>query len=288
MSAAVAAPEGMDSGSLVYPNERRLFGVALAISVLLWVALIVGTFGIALIYLLLAFVFYLFVQSAFISYLRGHAARFTEGQFPDLYDRIRGACMKLGVDPVPDAICCTATARSTPSPRAFSGAISSSCCRTWWTRWSPSPTRSASTSGTSWGTCSASTCCGARCCSPPASCRCSGRRIRARASTPATCTGSRAAARRRRRRKGARRARRGRPALEDDGCVQVRDPGRGIGQLLDVLFHELTWSDPWLAKRMARIVGGGQVRIPRRNFSAWVLAAFVPHFPVARAAPRCW
>ncbi|MGH8746195.1 MAG: M48 family metalloprotease [Burkholderiales bacterium] len=101
MSAVVAAPEG--SGSLVYPNERRLFAITLAISVVVWLVILVGTFGIALIYVLLAFLFYLFVQSAFISYLRGHAAQITAGQFADLHDRIRGACMKLGVDPMPDA-----------------------------------------------------------------------------------------------------------------------------------------------------------------------------------------
>ena len=103
MSVVVAGAGGIGAESLVYPNEKRLFVIALVISLIAWLAIIGGTFGIALIYVLFGFLFYLFAQSAFISYLRGHAAHITAEQFPDLHQRVLEAAARLGVDPVPDA-----------------------------------------------------------------------------------------------------------------------------------------------------------------------------------------
>ena len=87
----------------VYKNERPLFVIALLISLLVWGVLIVVTFGIALLYVLLFFVIYLFVQSAFISYLKGTAVHITAAQFPDLHQRVVKCSERLGIRPVPDA-----------------------------------------------------------------------------------------------------------------------------------------------------------------------------------------
>jgi Zn-dependent protease with chaperone function len=103
MSSVGSALGASNPQSLVYRNEPPLFAIALIISLLAWMLLLVGTLGIALIYAGLAFIFYLFVQSAFISYLRGTATQITAEQFPDLHERIRACSTRLGVDPVPDA-----------------------------------------------------------------------------------------------------------------------------------------------------------------------------------------
>ncbi len=92
-----------DAGVLLYKNERSLFAVALVLSLIAWVALVVGTLGIALIYAFLFFIAYLFAQSGLISYLRGTATRINEAQFPDLHERIVQCSQKLGIENVPDA-----------------------------------------------------------------------------------------------------------------------------------------------------------------------------------------
>lgn len=88
--------------NLVYKNENTLFVVTLIFSLLFWLLLIVGTLGIALIYLAIGFLVYLFVQSAFISYLRGNGVRVTGEQFPDLHARLEHCCRTLGVSDEPD------------------------------------------------------------------------------------------------------------------------------------------------------------------------------------------
>lgn len=88
---------------LVYHKERPLFVISLALSVIFWALLLVGTLGMALIWVLFFFLFYLFAQSAFISYLKGTAVKITPQQFPDLYQRIAACCGKLGVKEIPDA-----------------------------------------------------------------------------------------------------------------------------------------------------------------------------------------
>lgn len=88
---------------LVYKNEKRLFGVMLVLSALVWLLLLVGTVGMALVYLLLGFLFYCFAQSALISYIKGTGVRITEEQFPDLKQQIAACCRKLNVEQEPQA-----------------------------------------------------------------------------------------------------------------------------------------------------------------------------------------
>jgi Zn-dependent protease with chaperone function/competence protein ComGC len=88
---------------LVYKNERTLFIISAVIATVLWLAFIVGTLGVALVYILFALLIYLFAQSAFISYLKGTAVRITPGQFPDLHQRVVQACTKLGMEKIPEA-----------------------------------------------------------------------------------------------------------------------------------------------------------------------------------------
>ena len=98
--AGAPAPRAANTARLVYPHERRLGAITLALGLL---ALVLGTFGIVLIYLLLGFVAYLFVQSALIAYLRGTAAHLTAQQFPDLHAQYLECCARLGIAEPPEA-----------------------------------------------------------------------------------------------------------------------------------------------------------------------------------------
>jgi len=89
--------------ALVYPRERSLGTITLIFGVLLWAALILGTLGIALIYLLIGFIAYLFAHSALISYVKGNGVELSPKQFPDLYARFDACCRKLGMDKRPEA-----------------------------------------------------------------------------------------------------------------------------------------------------------------------------------------
>ncbi len=88
---------------LVYKHEKPLFRIAFVISTIVWIALVVGTFGIALVYLLFGYLFFLFAHSAFISHLKGTGVKITEDQFPDLYQKLTKGCSKIGLDNIPEA-----------------------------------------------------------------------------------------------------------------------------------------------------------------------------------------
>ncbi|HEX9719755.1 MAG TPA: M48 family metalloprotease [Ramlibacter sp.] len=89
--------------ALVYPREKTLGTLTLVIGMLIWVLLIVGTIGIALIYLLFGFIFYVFAHSALIAYIKGNGVELTAQQFPDLRARFDACCDKLGMTDKPQA-----------------------------------------------------------------------------------------------------------------------------------------------------------------------------------------
>jgi Zn-dependent protease with chaperone function/Tfp pilus assembly major pilin PilA len=88
---------------LVCPRERTLGAVTLVLGLMVWVLLIVGTFGLALVYLLFGFLFYLFAQSALIAWLRGNGVLLSSHQLPDLRARFEACCTKLGIAEPPEA-----------------------------------------------------------------------------------------------------------------------------------------------------------------------------------------
>lgn len=88
---------------LVYKKEKSLFRIAATLSAIFWLVLIVGTVGIALIYIALGYLFYLFAHSAFISYLKGTGVRISPEQYPDLHERLVRSCEKVGLKDVPEA-----------------------------------------------------------------------------------------------------------------------------------------------------------------------------------------
>lgn len=88
---------------LVYRNETTLRAIALALSLVIWLLLLVGTFGIVLVYLVLFALFALIAHSALIAHLRGNAIRITRQQMPDLHERLATCARKLDMPEIPEA-----------------------------------------------------------------------------------------------------------------------------------------------------------------------------------------
>ncbi len=88
---------------LVYPRERTLSTITLVLGILLWILLIIGTFGIALLVLALGFLLYLFAQSALIAHIRGQGVELSGSQLPDLHAQFTACCDRLGISERPQA-----------------------------------------------------------------------------------------------------------------------------------------------------------------------------------------
>jgi Zn-dependent protease with chaperone function/Tfp pilus assembly protein PilE len=88
---------------LVYPGERTLGTITLAIGLLIWLGLVVGTFGGALIGLAIGFVLYLFAQSALIAHIKGNGVELSADQFPDLHKQFTACCDRLQMKTRPQA-----------------------------------------------------------------------------------------------------------------------------------------------------------------------------------------
>ncbi|MBI5889235.1 MAG: M48 family metalloprotease [Nitrosomonadales bacterium] len=88
---------------LVYPRERTLGTITLVLGLLVWLGLIIGTVGTALIALLAGFVLYLFAQSALIAHIKGNGVELSEAQFPDLYAQFTACCDQLQIEKRPQA-----------------------------------------------------------------------------------------------------------------------------------------------------------------------------------------
>jgi Zn-dependent protease with chaperone function len=88
---------------LVYPRERVLGTITLVLGLVVWFGLIVGTFGGALLWLAMGFLFYLFAQSALIAHIKGNGVELSEAQFPDLYAQFTACCDRLQIKTRPQA-----------------------------------------------------------------------------------------------------------------------------------------------------------------------------------------
>jgi Zn-dependent protease with chaperone function/Tfp pilus assembly major pilin PilA len=88
---------------LVYPREKMLSTLTLVLGVIVWLVLLVGTFGTALIGLALGFLIYLFTHSMLISYIKGNGVELSETQFSDLHAQFVECCDRLEMVEYPKA-----------------------------------------------------------------------------------------------------------------------------------------------------------------------------------------
>jgi Zn-dependent protease with chaperone function/type II secretory pathway pseudopilin PulG len=85
---------------LVYPPERTLGTVTLVLGSLVWLGLLIGTMGMALV---VGVLIYLFLQSALVAHIRGNAVELSETQFADLHAQFVACCEKLHLEERPHA-----------------------------------------------------------------------------------------------------------------------------------------------------------------------------------------
>ena len=88
---------------LIYPHERTLGGITLVLGIVIWLVLVLGTFGIALLFVLAGFISYLFAQSALIAHIKGNGVELTPAQFPDLHAAFVACCDRLKIEKRPKA-----------------------------------------------------------------------------------------------------------------------------------------------------------------------------------------
>jgi len=86
----------------VYKHEKKLFLICAAFSAICWLLLVVGTLGIALFYIAMGVLIYLFAHSAFISYIKGSGALVSIDQYPELHKIVLACSEKIQMRDVPD------------------------------------------------------------------------------------------------------------------------------------------------------------------------------------------
>lgn len=92
----------IDRNDLVYKNDKTLFLVHLVLSTILWLILLISTLGMALVYVLIFFISYLFIQSALIAWLKGNGVKISAVQFPELDEQFNHCCQKLELTHFPE------------------------------------------------------------------------------------------------------------------------------------------------------------------------------------------
>lgn len=84
-----------------YTHEVPLFATALVISLMVWVVLIYATKGMVLFVIPVLFIAYLFVQSRFVSYLKGTGALVSSQQFVELQRQVDECAQTVGLKSSP-------------------------------------------------------------------------------------------------------------------------------------------------------------------------------------------
>jgi Zn-dependent protease with chaperone function/type II secretory pathway pseudopilin PulG len=259
---------------LIYPRERTLGTITLVLGLIVWLGLIVGTFGSALIALAIGFILYLFIQSTLIAHIKGNGVELSEAQFPDLYTQFINCCEQLQMKSRPQAYILNGNGSLNAFATKFLGMqyvvlmtdvvdamdkhddgvcfyighelghlrmkhISGGLLR-WPALWLP-------LLGAAYSRARESTCDrhGLACCKSPEGA------ARALAALAA----------------GVKRWK------QLDVTAYLKQSNYSSGFWMS--FHELTAGYPWLTKRAARVMDG-EASMPKRNIFSYLLAAFVP------------
>jgi Zn-dependent protease with chaperone function len=270
---------------LVYKNEKTLFVIALVISSLVWAGFIAVTLGLILLWLPIGFLFYVFAHSAFISYLKGTAIKVSETQYPDIYQRLVECCRTVGVETVPE---CYVLRTDTFNALAtkflgrnyvvlFSDAIDALASKPdalnfyighelghihrKHLNWSfvLAPAKLLPLLGAAYSRACESTCdrYGFACCQQAPDAAVAGLVAIGSSDTRYLSTDTRA-------------------------YIAQAQETRGFW----MSFHELTGGYPWLVKRVAAVQAlaeGQEVKHPRRNVFAWIVACFIPNIGIGGA-----
>jgi Zn-dependent protease with chaperone function len=88
---------------LVDPRERLLGGLTLLLGLTVWLIVVVGTVGVALLVLLAVWLMYLFVHSGLIAHVKGNGVEISAEQFPDIHARLVECCERLQMKVPPHA-----------------------------------------------------------------------------------------------------------------------------------------------------------------------------------------
>jgi Zn-dependent protease with chaperone function len=88
--------------SLVHPREKPLFIVSLIISIAAWIAFIVGTFGLGLIYIGIAALLGIVGKQLYIARIKGFGVRVNEQQYTDIYSEAKRISVAMGIKDVPE------------------------------------------------------------------------------------------------------------------------------------------------------------------------------------------
>jgi len=85
--------------SLVHPRERVYFGICLALSLLIYLALVVSVIGI--LYIIIGLMVGVLAQGLFVGSLRGNGVRVSERQFPEVHRVAQQLAQDMGLNPCP-------------------------------------------------------------------------------------------------------------------------------------------------------------------------------------------
>ena len=95
--------ETKNTNDLVYPRERTLGTITLVVGVLVWLGLVFGAFGGALLVLAAGFVLVLLAQFALSAHVKRNGTELSQAQFPDLHAQFMACCERLQVKAPPKA-----------------------------------------------------------------------------------------------------------------------------------------------------------------------------------------
>jgi Zn-dependent protease with chaperone function len=90
----------MNASELRTSKEKRLFGIVFGVSLAVWIILVITVIGIA--YGILFGLFLYVAHALMIAYIKGHAIKLSENQFPGIYDRVVTASLNLGLPKTPE------------------------------------------------------------------------------------------------------------------------------------------------------------------------------------------
>lgn len=85
---------------LIHRNEQRYFILAVLFSIISYLVLIFSVIGI--VFMLIFIGLPLFFHALFMGWIRSNGVRLSENQFPQVYEKTRELCVKMGIPTVPD------------------------------------------------------------------------------------------------------------------------------------------------------------------------------------------